>query len=186
MKRKKSVGRRVNSVAVNRMPLWLTRGVESATNQASFDSVETTARACLLALKMGAAEQVNVNTIGKFIALVRLVCIMDEPLKKKNGFDAMWALAVQCAEIFRDADRDVKQNGKAKLDDDDVTMLDTFIGAASDFLIRHSPQEVGNAWKLLDTPGTLSLLLGIDPETGENSDIGKLDRWIDERGKAAA
>ena len=73
----------------------------------------------------------------------------------------------------------------AGLDQDDITMLEVFVNVAHEFMRRHTEHEIAVAWQLLDTPNTLQLLLGIDPETGEyNADAGKMEQWLSERAAA--
>lgn len=172
--------------AVARMPVWVTDGINRAVGEPTFDSAEAAARACILALATRTATQINVNTIGKYIAFIRMACLQDDKAGKTgNGHETLWALAVECAAIYRDALDMVLLGKNAGLDQDDITMLEVFVNVAHEFMRRHTEHEIAVAWQLLDTPNTLQLLLGIDPETGEyNADAGKMEQWLSERAAA--
>jgi len=174
------------SHVVSRMPVWVTDGINRAVGEPTFDSAEAAARACILALATRTATQINVNTIGKYIAFIRMACLQDDKAGKTgNGHETLWALAVECAAIYRDALDMVLLGQNAGLDQDDITMLEVFVNVAHEFMRRHTEHEIAVAWQLLDTPNTLQLLLGIDPETGEyNADDGKMAQWLSDRAAA--
>lgn len=183
---RKFVARRGHAVA--RMPVWVTDGINRAVGEPTFDSAEAAARACILSLATHTATRINVDTIGKYIAFIRMACLQDDKAgKNRNGHNELWALAVECAAIYRDALDMVLQGNNAGLDDEDISLLEVFVNVAHEYMRRHTEHEIAVSWQLLDTPNTLPLLLGIDPKTGEyNADDGKLAQWIDEREKAAA
>jgi len=176
------------SHAVARMPVWVTDGINRAVGEPTFDSAEAAARACILALATRTATQINVNTLGKYIGFIRMACLQDDKQGKTgNGHNALWALAVECAAIYRDALDMVLAGQCAGLDDADVGMLEVFVNVAHEFMRRHTENDIAVSWQLLETPGTLQLLLGIDPQTGEyNADDGKVEQWLADRERRAA
>ena len=183
---RKFITRRSHAVA--RMPVWVTDGINRAVGEPTFDDAEASARGCIEALKLHAATQINVNTLGKYIAFIRMTCLQDDTAGKTgNGHNGLWALAVECAAIYRDALNMVMAGQCAGLDDADLEILKVFVNVAHEFMRRHTEHEVAMSWQLMETPGTMQLLLGIDPKTGEhNADDGKLEQWIAEKERAAA
>ena len=60
--------------AVARMPVWVTDGINRAVGEPTFDSAEAAAR-LHSALATRTTTQINVNTIGKYIAFIRMACL---------------------------------------------------------------------------------------------------------------
>lgn len=184
MKKKRSFGRKPRNKTAG-LPVWVVDGINSATGGQTCDSIEMAANASLLVLKTGTSDAMSLNTIGKFVAYIRLLCINDDAARKKNACSDMWGLSLLCAEIFRDYEQEMKASGHITLGDGDYEFIASFVRSGKAFLIRHTENECAKAWLALENPGVLNLLLGIDPDTGEyNADDGKLDKWFAERAAA--
>lgn len=187
MKRKTTRNFRRQGSRAN-LPVWLTDGINRAVDEETFDGAEMAARACILALQAGTASAVSINTIGKYIAFIRMLCLQDDKIGKNgNGHNTLCALAIQCAEIYRDALLGLKDEAMVGLDAEDIKLLNIFVDVSIDFTRRHTEHAIAYAWLTLEQTNTLQLLLGIDPQTGEhNADDGKLEQWIAEKERAAA
>lgn len=186
-KPRKRIIRRRRMTDIGRMPLWLTDGINRASGQSTTEGMDSVLLASIGMAKVGTSDRATLHTIGKHIAYIRMMCNMDHDAGKDNGHLELWALSVQCAEIYRDLIAELNAAGVAQLGDGDAELLGAFVTVSMNYMRRHTEHESAAAWVALDDRRRLSLLVGIDPDTGKhNADDGKLEQFLDTYDRRAA
>lgn len=172
---------------LSRMPLWLTDGFNRAAGKATTEGMDTAMLSAIGQAKAGTSDKKTINTIGKFVAYIRMLCNMDFDARKENGHTKLWALSVQCAEIYRDLISELNDNGSATLGEEEADLLGVLVSVGMNNMRRHTEQQSAFAWAALDDGARMLRLLGIDPETGKhNADDGKLEQFFAIYDKEAA
>lgn len=185
MKTRKHQHKRRNRGSIATLPIWMTDGIERAAGRNTSENSDIGIITAIKVATAGTSDISILHIIGKHIAYVRMICNMDYDARKQNGHQDMWAVSVLCAEIYRDAIEQFNAAESAAIDAGDAKTLHTFVTTSMDFVRRHSESESYVAWTSLEDRRRLSLLLGIDPVTGNmDADAGKLEQYL--KMKAAA
>lgn len=167
------------------LPLCITEGVVKANGGVgTISTIRLGVVQCMAQLAHGGLHNREaLDSIAKFIALVRLVCLEQDlmSVKRRSQIKNVWAVMVLAAEHWRAVEARYIDRGVVSLMADERQTLETAVDIGSGHLEMCTESIIAWCWKRLETELQIRMLLGFDPDTGlPTLDDGKLDLVLQE------
>lgn len=160
------------------LPLRITETIaQSMGLMGTASAIDLAVRCSLQKLLEGCSrDREPMDSVGKFIALVRLCCIaLDEMCQQKTTTN-IWGLMIEAAGHWRAIEQRYITHGVCSLKAEERDFLTATVDIGMGLLGRCTEALISDEWARLENQTQVRALLGFHPETGlPTLDDGKLE-----------